>query len=129
MKSTLFYGIFFLLTLLSNISLTAQNNGLSVNLHKVNQKIYTFNSVGKHEIIFEITGIFSQKQADNLIKQVRGFRGVEEFNLIQRQGTNIWDATGTFYEYANDFYFKNLFGIMNVTDVKIDNITSSLDKL
>ncbi len=99
----------------------AQNNGLSVSITKINNSIYSVNDAGKHIITFEISGIESQRHADNLSKSMSGYRGVEEFKLTPIEGTNNWKATGVLYKYAKDDYFKYFFKFMKVSEVIIDN--------
>ena len=107
----------------------AQTTGLSVKLTKTSGSIFTSNTNGKHILSFEISGIESQKHADNLIKFIRGYRGVEEFNMLPISGSNKWQASGIFYEYSDIAYFKNLFKIMKVTEAVKDNIVTSIDNL
>jgi len=129
MKTRIYFLAFasFFLTICNHLN--AQNSGLSVSLTKTNGNIYSINDVGKHLISFEIFGIEDQKQADNLLKYIRGYRGVEEFNLQRIAGENKWKAEGVFYGFADIAYFKGLFKIMKVTEVFQDNIKTSIDNL
>jgi hypothetical protein len=107
----------------------AQNGTMSISLTKSNGKIYTINETGKHLLSFEITGIQNASHAENIEKYVSGYRGVEEFNLVQISGTNKWKGEGTFYEYADLTYFKNLFKLIKVTEVIQDNVKTSIENL
>ncbi len=129
MKTLISFFAITVLFLFIGKNTTAQTNGLSVKLTKTAGSIYTSNNNGKHLLSFEISGIESQKHADNLIKFIRGYRGVEEFNMLPISGSNKWQANGIFYEYSDIPYFKNLFKIIKVTEAIQDNITTSIDKL
>lgn len=129
MKTTAFFLVFFALIFSINFSSKAQTDGLSISITKTNNSLYAVNEVGKHTLNFDVTGITSQRQADNLLKFVRSYRGVEEFNLIKTEGTNSWKASGIFYEYAEMPYFKNLFKLMKVTEVYQDNVKTTIENL
>lgn len=129
MKTLVSFFAIAVLFLFVGKSTIAQNSGLSVKLTKTAGSIFTSNSNGKHLLSFEISGIENQKHADNLIKFIRGYRGVEEFNMQPINGTSKWQASGIFYEYSDMPYFKNLFKIMKVTEAVQDNITTSIENL
>jgi hypothetical protein len=129
MKAKFFSLLLVSLFLSVSIHLFAQNSGLSVSLTKTNGNIFSTNSVGKHILNFEITGIESANQVENLLKYVRGFRGVEEFNIQPIEGANKWVASGTFYEFSDVAYFKNLFKIMKVTEIIENSQKTTIDNL
>jgi len=129
MKTRLLILAFAVLFLSSEKNTFAQNSGLSVKLTKTAGNIYAVNDSGKHVVSFEISGIESQKHADNLLKSVRGYRGVEEFNLSPMEGTNNWKAEGVFYKYAKDDYFKFFFKFMKVSKVLVNNEKIEIDNL
>jgi len=129
MKAKIYSLLMILLFLSISIQLSAQNNGLSVSLTKANGSIFSTNGVGKHILSFEISGIESPKQVENLLKYVRGYRGVEEFNIQPIEGTGKWMANGTFYEFSDMAYFKNLFKIMKVTEVFENSQKTTIDNL
>ena len=129
MKTNVFLLSFFTFFFALNTITYSQNDGLSISITKVNNSIYSINDAGKHIMDFEVNGITSQRQADNLLKFVRSYRGVEEFNLIKSGTSNSWKASGIFYEYAEMPYFKNLFKIMKVTEVVQDNVKTTVDNL
>ncbi len=124
--SIIFFSI---LILFSAKNIFAQNPGLTVKINKVSNDFYTVNEADKHLVSFEIAGIQSNKQAENLLKSVRGYRGVEEFNIVQINGTNNWQANAVLYKYAKEEYFKYFFKFMKVTELIIDNNKVLIEKL
>jgi hypothetical protein len=129
MKTRLYFLVIAVFFLTFCNFLNAQNSGLSVRLTKSNGNIFSINNAGKHLLSLEVTGIENAKHAENLMKFIRNYRGVEEFNLIPVTGENKWKAEGVFYEYSDIAYFKNLFKLMKVTEVVQDNIKTSIDNL
>jgi hypothetical protein len=129
MKTSILFFSIAVLFLFTGKSIIAQNNTLCAKLTKTSGNIYTISNNGKHLISFEISGIENQKHADNLIKFVRGYRGVEEFNIQQINGTNSWQASGIFYEFADLNYFINIFKLMKIQDVIQDGIKISIENL
>ena len=130
MKTKVFLLAFLALILSINFTAFAQENGLRLSLTKTNNSIYSISDNGKHVLNFEISGIESQKEADNLLKFIRSYRGVEEFNLIKIVGTSDkYTGSGVFYEYAEMPYFKNLFKVMKVTEVTQNNEKTTIDNL
>ena len=129
MKTSLLFFSIAVLFLFSGKSIFAQNNGLCAKVTKTSGNIYTISNNGKHLISFEISGIENQKHADNLMKYIRGYRGVEEFNIQLITGTNNWQASGAFYEFAEIEYFKNVFKLMKITDVIQDGVKISVENL
>ena len=129
MKTSLLFFSIAVLFLFSGKSLIAQNNGLSAKLTKTSGNVYTIDNNGKHLISIDISGIDNQKHAENLLKQIRGYRGCEEFNLTQITGTSNWKAEGVFYKYAENEYFKNFLKFIKVTDLTIDNNKVLIDNL
>ncbi len=122
--------ILILLLVLFNIkTIFAQNPNLTVKINKISNDFYTVNNQDKHIVTFEIAGIQSNKQAENLLKSVRGYRGVEDFNLIQIVGTNNWKASAILYKYAKEDYFKYFFKFMKVTEVIVENNKVLIDNL
>ena len=120
---------FAFLMLLTGKNIFGQNPGLTVKINKISNEFYSVNEQEKHLVSFEIAGIQSNKQAENLLKSVRGYRGVEGFNLIQIGGTNNWQATAVLYEYAKEEYFKYFFKFMKVTEVIVDNNKVLIDNM
>jgi hypothetical protein len=129
MKTRLVFLAFVTLFLTVCNFLNAQNSDLSVSLTKSNGNIFSTNDAGKHLLSFEITGIENAKHAENLMKFIRTYRGVEEFNLVPVAGENKWKAEGIFYEYSDVAYFKNLFKLMKVSEIVQDNVKTSIDNL
>ncbi|NCO56146.1 MAG: hypothetical protein GW876_12210, partial [Bacteroidetes bacterium] len=113
--------VFSILILFSAKNIFAQNNSLTVKINKISNDFYSVNEQDKHLVSFEIIGIKSNKQAENLLKSVRGYRGVENFNLSQISETNNWQATAVFYKYAKEDYFKYFFKFMKVNELIIDS--------
>ncbi|MBI5541263.1 MAG: hypothetical protein HY951_14450 [Bacteroidia bacterium] len=129
MKTPFLFFAIAVLFLFSGNSIIAQNIGLTAKISKTEGSIFTSNNNGKHLLSFEISGIENQKHADNLIKFIRGYRGVEEFNMIPIAGTSNWQASGIFYEFSDIPYFKNMFKLMKVSQLVIDNVNSDVDNL
>lgn len=129
MKTRLFLLAFTAFFLVIFNQLNAQTTGLSLSLTKTDGKIFSINDAGKHMINFEISGISSPKQAENLMKFISNYRGVEDFKLEPIAGKSTWKGEGVFYEYSDVAYFKNLFKLMKVTEIIQDNVKTSIDNL
>ncbi|MCX7954746.1 MAG: hypothetical protein N3A01_06100 [Bacteroidales bacterium] len=71
-------------------------------------------------------GIESEKQAVNIENFIKGYRGVENFTITKENG--LYKVHGTFYMYANNLYFKNLFKIMNINKIKHNNTFINIDE-
>lgn len=113
--------VFSVLILLFTENTFAQNPGLTVKINKISNDFYTVTQQDKHLVSFEIIGIQSNKQAENLLKSVKNYRGVEDFTLSQISGTDNWQATAVLYKYAKEDYFKFFFKFMHVSDLIIDD--------
>lgn len=123
--------VFFLaiITMFLTVSSVAysQNERLSIRILKKNDSIYNINDAAIRIIDFHITGISSQKRADNLFKFIRSSHGVEEFNLTKSPTSNTWRASRTLHKYAEWPYFNNRFKVMKVTEVCQNNINTTID--
>lgn len=80
---------------------------------------------GNKSIEFYIYGIQEDKEAKNIENYIKGYRGVESFTIVKENTT--YKAEGTFYIYANDLYFKNLFKLININEIKTNNSTINID--
>ncbi|NSW44829.1 MAG: hypothetical protein HPY79_03250 [Bacteroidales bacterium] len=118
----------FILLLMANIA-TAQNALLKAEMIKMDNQYLKTLPDGKVECAFYLHGIQSNTQAANLEKYIRGYRGVEEFNLIFDNAKNAYKAQGTFYNQANWNYFKYLFKLIKVEQVNIDNQWKNLEQI
>lgn len=74
---------------------------------------------GKKTIEFYIHGIQNEKEARNIENYIKAYRGVEKFTITKEN--SIYKAEGTFYKYANNLYFKNLFKLINISKIKYNN--------
>ncbi len=123
---TIFFSFVFVWFSLVGLS---QNAALKAELIKERNQYYKILPNGNVEFSFYLQGIQSKTQADNLEKYIRGYRGVEEFNLTFDATKNEYKAIGTFYSSANWSYFKYMFKIMKVEQVLKDNQWNSLDQI
>jgi len=118
------------LIMLVMVSFTmAQTATLKAEMIKINDQYLKKLPDGKVECAFYLQGIQSNIQAANLEKYIRGYRGVEEFNLIFDNAKNAYKAQGTFYNQANWNYFKYLFKLIKVEQVNIDNQWKNLEQI
>ncbi len=110
-----------------SINAFAQQSTLKVEFIKTdNQYLKTLDD-GKKECSFYIEGITSSEKATEIENYIRGYRGVEQFNLFQ-QNDGRYIANGIFYSFANAQYFKYLFGLLKVQTVIINNQAISLEQ-
>lgn len=107
----------------------AQNASLKAEMIKTDNQYLKTLPDGKVECAFYLQGIKTNVQAANLEKYIRGYRGVEEFNLIFDDAKNTYKARGIFYNQANWAYFKYLFKIINVEQVFKDNEWKNLEQI
>lgn len=121
----LFFVLSFMLVVIFAYS---QEQALKVEFLKTdNYYLKTLND-GKKECVFLIDGIKSQKQAESLQNYIRGYRGVQEFNLI-KEASGKYKASGIYYSFANAAYFKYLFQLINVDKVFLNNEWIKLEQL
>jgi len=66
-----------------------------------------------------------QKKINEIEKFVQEYRGVINFSIVKEN--NLYKASGIFYEYANNIYFKNLFKLLNIKEFEINNVVRSID--
>lgn len=125
MKTVFFIFAFACFSLLGN----SQNSVLKAELIKENNQYFKTLNNGSVEFSFYLQGIQSKTQADNLEKYIRGYRGVEEFNLVFDAAKNEYKANGIFYSSANWSYFKYMFKIMKVDQVLKENQWNSLEQI
>lgn len=123
---TIFFS--FLLACFSLVG-QSQNAVLKAELIKEGNQFFKTLNNGNVEFSFYLQGIQSKTQADNLEKYIRGYRGVEEFNLIFDAAKNQYKAVGTFYSSANWSYFKYMFKLMKVEQVFKDKQWNSLEQI
>jgi|GEM_PF-6798610 hypothetical protein len=112
--------LYLLTTMVFCINLYGQNHSLKVEFIKTDNEYLKVLNDGKKSCSFFIEGIKSQKQAENLENYIRGYRGVEQFNIIKNTDGK-YKAEGIFYSFANAQYFKYLFQLINVEKVYINN--------
>lgn len=123
---TVFLILFLVIT--ANFAMT-QNASLKAEMVKTDNQYLKALSDGKVECAFYLLGIKSNAQAANLEKYIRGYRGVEEFNLIFDDAKNTYKAVGVFYNQADWSYFKYLFKIIQVEQVFKDNEWKNLEQI
>lgn len=116
------------LVVMANFAI-AQNASLKVEMVKKDNQYLRTLPDGKVECAFYLQGIKSNIQASNLEKYIRGYRGVEEFNLIFDDTKNSYKAVGIFYNQADWSYFKYLFKIIQVEQVFKDNEWKNLEQV
>jgi len=119
----------FICAILIAYSAKSQTNVLKAELIKENNQYYKTLSNGLFEFSFYLQGIQSETQAQNIEKYIRGYRGVEEFNIAYDPQKSEYKATGTFYRQADWSYFKYMFKLMKVEQVYKENQWKSLDQI
>ena len=131
LKNYMFMKTVFLilfLVVMTNFAM-AQNATLKAELVKTDNQYLKTLPDGKVECAFYLQGIKSNVQAANLEKYIRGYRGVEEFNLIFDNAKDTYKAVGIFYNQADWSYFKYLFKIIHVEQVFKDNEWKNLEQI
>lgn len=122
-------SILFISVMMIAFSAKSQTNALKVKLIKKNNQYYEILSTSQVEFSFYLVGIQSENQARNIEKYIRGYRGVEEFNIVYDPQKSEYKAIGTFYRFANWNYFKYMFKLIKVEQVYIENQWKSLDQI
>jgi len=109
-----------MISLLFFSTVTGQNNKLRITFLKTENEYLKTLADGKKECSFIIEGIKSDKQAKALENYIRGYRGIEIFSLT-KEIDGKYKAWGVFYSFADAQYFKNLFKLIEVDKVRINN--------
>jgi len=117
----------FCLFLLSNAY--SQKNKLSVIISKDSSRFYTVNEQGKHVLDFVLNGITDNNEADNILKVLKNYRGVESFSLEKMSNNSSFHAHGVLYKYAVEDYYKFFFKKINVTELIINGEKVQIDNL
>ncbi|MCX7861610.1 MAG: hypothetical protein N2449_01285 [Bacteroidales bacterium] len=114
------FNIFVVMLVFLTSALWGQEGPLKIEFIKSDNNYLKTLPDGKKECAFFIDGIKSQKQAEALQNYIKGYRGVEQFNLT-KDVDGKYKASGIFYSFANASYFKYLFQLIKVEKIFINN--------
>ena len=111
---------FIILVIAFSFNVLAQNSKLTIEFIKTGNEYLKTLDDGRKECSFYIKGIASKNKAEEIQNYIRGYRGVEQFNLFELPN-GYYIANGIFYSFANAQYFKNLFKLLNAEKIIINN--------